>query len=89
LAFIVLPSAYQAFQFLDALDHVQQLDGLCGMVEDAQRGSDFISRLSTSQVTVEGLNRLARGLLQPADSGLHNAAPGLTRKPPHCLMCRP
>jgi hypothetical protein len=78
LAFIVFQFCYDPLHFLDALEQVKQLDGLRGVVEDAQRGPDFIARLPTSQVAVQGLDGLARGLLQPADSSLHNPAPGLT-----------
>jgi hypothetical protein len=78
LAFIVLPLSYQALQFLDALDHIEHLDSLHGVVEDAQRGPDFAAHLPASQVALQGIDRLARGLLQPADSGFHDAAPGQT-----------
>jgi hypothetical protein len=49
------------------------------VVEDAQRGADFVARMPTSQVAIQGFNRLACRLLQPSDSGFHDAAPGLAK----------
>src|SRR5262245_8161316 len=76
--FMGLPFGNQSLQFLDALEHIQQLDGPRGVIEDAQRGPDFSARLPTSQVPFQCLDGFARGLLQPADRGFHDAAPGLT-----------
>ena len=69
---MLLPLA-EPLQFLDALNHVE----LRGVIKDSQRGPDFIAGLSAGQVAVQGFDSLARGLLQPPDSGLHDTAPGL------------
>src|SRR5262249_40352751 len=74
---IVAYLVQQAFEFLDPLDQVHQFDGLDGVVEDAQGSPDLVAGMAAGQVPFQGLDGPARGPLQPADRGFHDAPPGL------------
>jgi hypothetical protein len=73
--FIVAHLLHQSLQFLQALDQIQQLDGLDRVADDAKGSPDLASRMPTGQVAFQGFDGLAGGLLQQADGGLHDAPP--------------